>query len=167
MNRSSVSLSLMPNWKRIIAGDAFSLSSRRGNYYRDLALLWPFILFSLSAVSEFFSPTASRHYWAVLGVVAVVLLGLAKEKFLLLLGSLAWVAVRSLWAVVMIGHDRNLILVGAASWLVLPIGVFLGRRYRPSCYEWPREVGTLDTLIGVGSLAVTLALKIWLDAHLT
>lgn len=156
----------MPNWKRIIVGDAFSLSSRQGNYYRDLALLWPFMLFSLMAVSEFFSPTASRHYWAVLGVVAVVLLGLAKEKPLLLLGSVAWLAVRSLWGLVMIGRDRNLIIVGAASWLVLVIGVFLGRRYRPS-YEWPREVGTLDTLIGVASLGVTLALKIWLDAHLT
>ena len=156
----------MPNWKRIIVGDAFSLSSRQGNYYRDLALLWPFMLFSLMAVSEFLSPTASRHYWIALGVVSVVLLGLAKEKPLLLLGSVAWLAVRSLWGVVMIRHDRNLILIGATSWLVLISAAFFGRHYRPS-YEFPRNVGTLDMLVGVASLAGTIALKIWLDAHLT
>src|SRR5271155_3521795 len=148
----------MPNWKRIIVGDAFSLSSRQGNYYRDLALLWPFMMFSLMAVSEFFSPTVSRRYWAVLGVVAVALLALAKEKPVLLLGSVAWFAVRSLWGVVMIGHDRSLIVVGAASWLVLIGAALFGRNYRPS-YDFPRDVGTLDMLVGVASLTATIALK--------
>ena len=64
----------------------------------------------------------------------------------------------------MIRHDRNLILIGATSWLVLISAAFFGRHYRPS-YEFPRNVGTLDMLVGVASLAGTIALKIWLDAH--
>jgi hypothetical protein len=124
------------------------------------------MLFSLMAVSEFLTPTTTRHYWLVLGVVSVVLLGLAKEKPLLLFGSVSWLAVRSLWGVVMIRHDPKLIMIGAASWLVLTSAAFLGRHYRPS-YDLPREIGTLDMLVGVASLAATIALKIWLDAHLT
>jgi hypothetical protein len=42
----------MRNWNRIIVvGDAFKPSSRNLDYYRDLFLVWPFLLFSIIAVS--------------------------------------------------------------------------------------------------------------------
>ena len=44
----------MPDWKRVIVGDAFQLSSRDFNYYRDLFLLWPFLLFTIAGLVNLF-----------------------------------------------------------------------------------------------------------------
>jgi hypothetical protein len=44
----------MPNWKRIIIGDALKVSSSGINQLRDLFLMGPFLLFSIVAVSGVF-----------------------------------------------------------------------------------------------------------------
>jgi len=154
----------MPRWKRLIIGDAFEPASRKVNFYRDLALLWPFMLFSLMAVSEVFHPTASRHYWIFLAAVAVFLLALAKEKVLLLLAVLALVAVRCVWVSIAIRRDVWVIVTGVVCGLIILLATLVGRGYRPS-YDWPENTGILELLVGVGSLTATIMLKIWLDSR--
>jgi hypothetical protein len=44
----------MPNWKQIVVGDAFKISPGGFNHYRDLFLMWPFLLFSIIAISNIF-----------------------------------------------------------------------------------------------------------------
>jgi hypothetical protein len=46
----------LPNWKRLIVGDAFASPSRNLNFYRDIFLTIPFLLFTLSAVGSLFAP---------------------------------------------------------------------------------------------------------------
>jgi hypothetical protein len=57
----------MPNWKRIVVGDAFRLPSQNINYYRDLVLAWPFLLFAVVGIFKLLG-----HQW-VLGVECTAL----------------------------------------------------------------------------------------------
>jgi hypothetical protein len=76
----------MPDWKRIVVGDAFRLPSRDINYYRDLFLLCPFILFAVAGIFKLLS-----QQWVVgaecLGIALGALL-LSRERLLLFLGAL-------------------------------------------------------------------------------
>ena len=155
----------MVDWKRIIVGDAFELSSRDWNYYRDLVLVCPFTLFSLMVFDEFFHPTDTRHYWAILAAVAVVLVLLAKEKVLLLLAPVAFIAMRSLWVFIAVRRDIRVLLAGGICSLILIVALVLGRNYRPK-YQFSGTDRMLDLVVGVLSLIGTFVLKIWLDKHL-
>ena len=44
----------VPDWKRVVVGDAVQLSSRDFNYYRDLFLVWPFLLFTIAGLVNLF-----------------------------------------------------------------------------------------------------------------
>jgi hypothetical protein len=71
----------MPNWKRIIVGNAFKPPPGGIDHYRDLFLTWPFLLFSIIAISSpFASDSAHRSYGIKSAVCAVVAILLAKER---------------------------------------------------------------------------------------
>jgi hypothetical protein len=55
----------MPDWKRLIVGDAFQLSSRDFNYYRDLFLLWPFLLFTIAGLRFCLVPGTIEMGWKI------------------------------------------------------------------------------------------------------
>ena len=85
----------MPDWNRIIVGDAFK--SHDVDYYRDLFLIiWPFLLCSVVAISTFYAkhPSTARLYGFKLAACAVLIVLLAKEKRVLILVSSCYVALR-------------------------------------------------------------------------
>jgi hypothetical protein len=55
----------MPDWKKIIVGDAFKVSSGGVNQLRDLFLVWPFLLFSIIAVSGLLGPNETDRSYAI------------------------------------------------------------------------------------------------------
>jgi hypothetical protein len=72
------------NWKRLIVGDAFTLPSRDLNYYRDLFLLWPFLLFTLAGFAGLFDRDHNYRAAVVLLSLSAVPILLARERFVLL-----------------------------------------------------------------------------------
>jgi hypothetical protein len=125
----------VPNWKRIIVGEAFNLTSRDANYYRDLFLVWPFLLFSIIAVSGLWSAESrpERIYIYKMAALAVLVLLLAKEKAPLLLGSLGYVALKLGISLIFI-HDWRVFagFIVTAGTATLLIKVLNARNWKPS-----------------------------------
>ncbi|HEY6466727.1 MAG TPA: hypothetical protein VIY69_12090 [Candidatus Acidoferrales bacterium] len=81
----------MPDWNRLIVGDAFRVTSRDFNYYRDLFLFWPICLFAIATLSMFFR--GERDYrLALLLAVCISALLLAKERSVLIAAVLGFCA---------------------------------------------------------------------------
>jgi hypothetical protein len=157
----------MPDWNRIIVGDAFKASSRDINYYRDLALLWPFLLFSLVAISHLYAPgsPAQRIYGFKSAVCAIAAILLAKERLILFMGGLLYVAVQLTWAL-RSAHNwtdwrvpLGLLVSGG---LVVVISAITYRNGWKPRYTWPKKMYILDVLVGVASLGGTIALVRWM-----
>lgn len=155
----------MPDWRRIVIGDAFKTADR--NYYRDLFLLWPFFLFSLVAVINFSpaQPHSERLYTYKLAACALAALMLAKEKAFLLLGSLGFVALR-LGVALLLGRWwswRHLLAFAILASLAAVLTMVLNARgWKPS-YTVPDGMHVWELLSGVGGLlfglVVTMALR--------
>jgi len=100
----------MPNWKRIIVGDAFKVSSGGVNQLRDLFLVWPFLLFSIIAVSGLFGPhETDRSYAIKSGICGAMAVLLARERLMLIAGALAYVSIRLAIALIFV-HDSKVLL---------------------------------------------------------
>jgi hypothetical protein len=136
--------------------DGRKLLSRDVNYLRDVALLWPFILYSIFAVGSAFSPP-DRHLAVRFAVVAITALLLAKEKVLLFLVGLGFIAIQCVINLVL--HPWN--------WSVFAAGIVTGgpflaaNRYwrKPKlAYELPTEFRLVDALWSVASLCGSLLL---------
>jgi hypothetical protein len=86
----------MPDWSRIIVGDAFKLPSRSFNFYRDMSLLWPILALSVAAIIQIIAPQSPgyRVYGFKLAACATVALFLAKERLVIIAGLAAFVAIR-------------------------------------------------------------------------
>lgn len=85
----------MPDWKRLIVGDAFALDSRIPHFYRDMFLLAPFLLSALVTASGLLGP---KHDYLVAlksGLLALLIIALARERLLLVGASLGFVCVQS------------------------------------------------------------------------
>ena len=85
----------MPDWKRLIIGDAVALDSRDKNFYRDMFLFAPFLLFGIMAVSGLFR--ADRDYLGVVkcGLLCLSALALIKERLVLVAAALGFVCLQS------------------------------------------------------------------------
>jgi hypothetical protein len=153
----------MPDWRRIIVGDAFKASSRNFNYYRDLALIQPFLWFSIASIIHLWPPesTAYRAYGFRLAVCAIVAILLAKEKLILFTSALSFVTLRLAIALVFKWNLGGFVaLLVFAGILFALLRLFKG--WKPS-YEWPDGMNILDLLVGITSLGLTLALAWWMS----
>jgi hypothetical protein len=153
----------MPNWKPIIVGDAFKLSPGGFNHYRDVFLIWPFLLFSIVAVINLPAPqSAYRSYGIKAAVCAVVAILLAKERLILFLAALLWVVIRLGYALIFV-HDWSvllgLLLCGGTFFAILQSRA--GMDWRPS-YARTKGMGGLDLIAGVSGLGLAIALAIWM-----
>lgn len=135
--------------------------SRDLDYLRDMALMWPFILSSIVAVSCAFFP-ADRGIAIRSAAVAVAAVLLAKERVLLILASLGFIATRGIIALTLHGWNWTvfaLIVLTGAPFLVA------NRRWRDPklSYRLPNEFGLVDLLWSLASLCGTLALFYFLS----
>ena len=148
----------MPDWKRMVVGDVFRLPSRNVNYYRDLFLLFPFLIFAAAGVFKLLD-----HRWALGGECIGLALGallLARERLFLLLGALGFCAVRFL-VVIALTHDwRGFVGLLIACILLLVFGR-MAKNHKPS-YGWP-EGSIVELLVGLASLLLTLKAFILID----
>ena len=150
----------VPDWKKVIVGDAFQLSSHDFNYYRDLFLLWPFLLFTIAGLVNLFGVGHDHRDDVKFVAVAFVTILLARERFLLIGGALGFCAVQSLLSF-FLRHDW----LGLA--LAIPTGtLFLVlirslKDYKPS-YPWPNGLGIIDILVGLLSLGFSILVFRWI-----
>ncbi len=154
----------MPNWNRILVGDAFKVQPGGFDYYRDLFLLWPFLGFSMVATSVLMAPKnpAYRLYGLKLAVCAVVVLFLAKERRLFLLVAPSYVFLHMAVGIIFI-HTWQIL-----EWLLVSGGILLAvlwsgvlKKWKPS-YVWPTRRHALDIAIGALGLAVMMAVGLWM-----
>ena len=73
--------------------DSRKLSSRDINYLRDIALAWPFVIFSIVAIASAYSPP-NRQIALRSAALALAAIVLAKEKLLLFFAALGFCAFR-------------------------------------------------------------------------
>ena len=95
-------------------------------------------------------------------VVAIACLILAKEKPVLLAASLGFVALRCVWAFATGMRGLNLSIAFVVTGGLAALFVLATRNRRMS-YEYPEKTGTLEVVVGLGSLVSAIALKIWMD----
>ena len=67
--------------------------SRDVGYLRDMALFWPFVLYSIFGVASAFS-AADKHFAIRFAAVAIAALILAKEKLLLFVVGAEFIAIQ-------------------------------------------------------------------------
>jgi hypothetical protein len=94
----TVSQNAAPDWKRVIVGDAFQLPSHDFNYYRDLFLLWPFLLFTIAALVGLFGVGHYQRDGMKFAVLSLVTVALARERFILISAALGFCAMQSLFS---------------------------------------------------------------------
>src|ERR1700761_1754900 len=78
------------DWKRAIVGEAFTLPTKDLNFYRDLFLMWPFLLFAVAAFTNFLRRGVNHRQGFIFLGLAVICLLLAREKFALVGGALGF-----------------------------------------------------------------------------
>jgi len=149
---------LVPDWKKIVVGDAFRLPSRNVNYYRDLFLLFPFLIFAVAGAFKLLD-----YRW-VLGAecigLALCALLFARERLFLFLGALVFCAVRFLVVIALIHDWRGFVGLLFAGILLLVFGR-MAKNHKPS-YGWP-EGSIVEVLVGLSSLLLTLRAFIFID----
>jgi hypothetical protein len=138
------------------AANSRSLFSRDVNYLRDMALFWPFVLYSIFGVASAFSP-ANRSLAVRCAVVAAIAILLAKEKLLLFFVTLGFIAIQC--AIYLALHRWNWGVFAAG--LLTSTTFLVANRYwrKPKLsYGLPRQFRLVDALWSVGSLIISLML---------
>jgi hypothetical protein len=159
----------MPDWNRILVGDAFALSSRDINFYRDLFLMWPFLACSIVGATALYAPTVpgDRFHGLKAASCAVLIILLAKEKRILMLAASSYVALRVGLRVVagllFFRHDLGPYLL--AFLVSRSVAFFVIRSlkgWQPS-YRFPRrgQMCLFDILVCLAGLVSTMAFLNW------
>jgi hypothetical protein len=150
----------VPDWKHVVVGDAFQLSSHDFNYYRDLFLLWPFLLFTIAGLVNLSGVEHDHRIGMKFLALSLVTILLARERFILIGGALGFCAVQSSISFVL-KHDWIALAISISSstlFLLLLRGL---RNYKPS-YSWPKRIRIADILTRLTSLGLTLAVFSWI-----
>ena len=150
----------MPDWKQRIVGDAFHLPSRSANYYRDLFLFWPFLLFTIAALVILLKRTDDYRTGLEYASLSVLSIVLARERIILIGAALGFCAVQSLLAFVL-RHDFVGLLAGVLFAVAFLLLAYKLRNYKPN-YEWPRGLSLTSLLIGLSSLGLSILLFRWI-----
>jgi hypothetical protein len=153
----------MPDWNRIIIGDAFKLPSHSFDYYRDMFLVWPILAFSFTALVQIIAPAspAYRTYGFKLAVCAIVAVFLAKERLILIAGGAGFVALR-LAVALAITQDLRTYLVGfLVSSGICFAALRVRKDWKPS-HAWPAKRGVLGLAVCVAGLGTAVAIGAWL-----
>jgi len=141
---------------RIIGERKRTLFSRDLNYLRDMALFWPFVLYSMIGVASAFSP-GYRHFAIRCAAVAIAALLLAKEKLLLFIVGTGFIAIQC--AITLALHRWNWSVFTAGILTAVPL--LLTNRYwrtRKLTYKLPSEFRLVDALWSIASLISSIAL---------
>lgn len=150
----------MPNWKQMIVGDAFRLPSRDLNYYRDLFLMWPFLLFTIAALVNLFSVGKDHRLGLELAGLSILSILLARERFALIGGALGFCAVQSLLSF-FLRHEWVGLAVAIPSGALFVVLIRSLKGYKPS-YGWPTGLSIADLLVGLSSLGLSLLVFHWI-----
>jgi hypothetical protein len=150
----------VPDWKRVIVGDAFQLPSHEFNYYRDLFLLLPFLVFTIAGLVNLFSVGHDHQEGVKFVALSFVTILLARERFILIGGALGFCAVQSGISFVL-RHDWIALAVSISSSLFFLLLVRSLKDYKPS-YSLPKGIRIAGILIGLTSLGLTVALFSWI-----
>jgi hypothetical protein len=144
----------------VVVGDAFQLSSRDFNYYRDLFLLWLFLLFTIAGLVKLFGVGHDHRIRMKFLALSLVTILLARERFILIGGALGFCAVQSGISFVL-KHDWIALAISISSstlFLLLLRGL---RDYKPS-YSRRKGIRIADILTGLTSLGLTFAVFSWI-----
>jgi hypothetical protein len=146
----------MPNWKRILVGDAFLLPSTDFDYYRDSVLVWPFVLFSIAGVVNLFTRGINHEAGIEYSAMAIAAILAARERIILLgaaLGFCTWQSSISFG----LKHEWSAfaIAVLTGSSFVFLVRAFAD--YKPT-YQVARGLTMVGLILSASSLGITLLL---------
>jgi hypothetical protein len=150
----------VPDWKKVIVGDAFQLPSHDFNYYRDLFLLWPFLLFTIVGLVSLFGVGHDYRDGAKFVALSLVTILLARERLILIGGALGFCAAQSLVSF-FIRHDWMGLAVAIPSGVLFILLLRLPRGYKPS-YQWPRSHRIVEALVVLLSLGFSILVFRWI-----
>lgn len=150
----------MPNWKQLVVGDAFRLPSHDFNYYRDLFLIWPFLLFTIAGLANLFSRGHDHRLGFIFAGLSLLSLLFARERIALIGGGLGFCAVQSLVSF-FLRHDWVGLAVAIPSGALFIVLIRLLKNYKPS-YEWPKGLSIAAVLVVLSSLGFSFLVFHWL-----
>ena len=150
----------MPDWKKVIVGDAFQLQSHDFNYYRDLFLVWPFLLFTLVGLVSLFGVGHNYRDGAKFVALSLVTILLARDRFILIGGGLGICAVQSLLSFFLRHNWVGLaVAISTGALFLLLIAPLKG--HKPS-YQQVNGTRIVDLLVGLLSLGFSLLVFRWI-----
>jgi hypothetical protein len=150
----------VPDWKRVVVGDTFQLPSRDFNYYRDLFLFWPFLLFTIAGLVNLFGIGHDHRVGMKFVALSLVTILLARERFVLIGGGLGFCAVQSGVSFVL-KHDWIALAVSVSTSALCLLLLRSLKDYTPS-YSMPKGIRIADILTALTSLGLTYALFSWI-----
>jgi hypothetical protein len=150
----------VPDWKKVIVGDAFRLSSHDFNYYRDLFLLWPFLLFTIAGLVNLFGVGHDHRDGVKFVALSLVTILLARERFPLIGSALGFCAVQSLLSF-FLKHDWRGLAVAIPTGTLFFLLIRSLKDYKPS-YQLPRSGRIVDLLVGLFSLGFSILVFRWI-----
>jgi hypothetical protein len=146
--------------KKVIVGDAFQLPSHDFNYYRDLFLLWPFLLFTIVGLVSLFGVGHDYRDGAKFVALSLVTILLARERFILIGGALGICAVQSLLSFFLRHNWVGLaVAILTGTLFLLLIGSL--KDYKPG-YQWPRSLSIVSALVSLLSLGFSFLVFRWI-----
>lgn len=151
----------MPDWRRLIIGDAFALQSRDPNHLRDVFLTIPFLLSTIMAVTAALGPAHDYRTAMKCLVISMVAILLARERFALIGATLGFVCVQSLISFVL-KHDPIALAVSILTGVPLLLLIRSLADYKPS-YSVEKGTTISTVLVVLVSGVFTFAiLHFWL-----
>lgn len=123
----------MPDWRRLIIGDAFALQSRDPNFSRDSFLVIPFLLPTIMAVTAALGPAHDYRAAMKCAVVSLLAILLARERFVLIAASLGFVCLQTQISFVL-KHDPIALAVSILSGVAFLLVVRWVGDYKPSYF---------------------------------
>ena len=151
----------MPDWQRVIVGDAFRAPSRDFNYYRDLFLLLPCLFFTAGAFANLFGGAHDHLPGLKLACLSLLSILLACERLIVFGSALAVCASRGLLYFCFERAPIDL-AIAIPSGALLILVILLLKGHKVSYRRWPRGLLITDLLVGMVSLGLSILVLHWI-----